>query len=63
MLKTTSLVVCAFCAGAGGSAWWTKSDLRAHETPAAVSIMPSIEELHLKAGARSLPDQTVKEPF
>jgi len=63
MLRTTCLVVCAFCAGAGGTAWWTTWSVRAHETAAAAAVMPSIEELHFKAGARSLPDQTVKEPF
>ncbi len=61
MLKTI-IVVCAICAGAGGTVLWAKWDPRAHELRGA-STMPSIEELHLRAGARTLPDQTVREAF
>ena len=61
MLKTTILVVCAFCAGAGSTALWAKFEPRTHEARALASGMPTIEELHAKAGV--LPDRTVKEPF
>jgi hypothetical protein len=60
MIKTTLLVVCAFCAGAGTTALWAKWEPRA-ELRSAVSVMPSIEELHAKAGV--LPDRTVREPY
>jgi hypothetical protein len=61
MIKTTLLVVCAFCAGAGTTALWAKFEPRAHELRVATAAMPSIEELHAKAGV--LPDRTVREPF
>lgn len=61
MLKTTVVVVCAFCAGAGSTALWAKWEPRVREARAMASGMPTIEELHAKAGV--LPDLTVKEPF
>ncbi len=63
MLKITFLVVFAFAAGVGSSALWAKWEPRAPQAQAAASAMPLIDELHLRASARNLPDQTVKEPF
>ena len=60
MLKTT-ILVCAICAGAGGTVVWVKSEAPALE--AATASMPSIQELHLKANAASLPDRTVRDAF
>jgi hypothetical protein len=61
MIKSTVLVVCAFCAGAGSTALWAKWEPRAQEARAAATAMPSIEELHIRAGV--LPDRTVQQPF
>jgi hypothetical protein len=61
MIKTTVLVVCAFCAGAGTTALWAKFEPRVQEARASAAAMPSIQELHAKAGV--LPDRTVFEPF
>jgi hypothetical protein len=63
MLKTTFLVVFAFSAGVGSTALWAKWEPRAPLAQATASAMPSIDELHLRANARNLPDQTVKESF
>ena len=60
MLKAT-IVACAICAGAGGTALWVKSG--APSSHAAVTAMPSIQELNLKADAASLPDRTFKEGY
>jgi hypothetical protein len=61
MIKTTILVVCAFCAGVGTTAVWSKWEPRAQQAQASAAAMPSIQELHAKAGV--LPDLTVREPF
>ena len=64
MLKASMIVaiVLATFAGAAGTLMWSTS--RPHcETPGALVSMPSIEELHAKAHATHLPDQTVKDPY
>ena len=61
MIKTTILVVCAFCAGAGTTALWAKWEPRMQAVRASAAAMPSIDELHARAGV--LPDLTVREPF
>ena len=60
MLKAT-IIACAVCAGAGGSVLWVK--FGPSSSHAAVTAMPSIHELNLKADAASLPDRTFKEGF
>ena len=60
MLKAT-IIACAICAGAGGTALWVKSG--PSSSHAAATAMPSIQELHLKAGAANLPDRTFKEGY
>ena len=60
MLKAT-IIACAICAGAGGTALWVKSG--ASPSHPAATAMPSIQELNLKAGAASLPDRTFKEGY
>jgi hypothetical protein len=60
MLKTTLLVVCAFCADAGSTALLAKWEPRTPELRAAVAAMSPIEELHVRGGI--LPDRTVREP-
>ena len=59
MLKVT-ILVCSFCAGAGGAAFWLKSGPSPSES--GTMAMPSIQ-LHLQAGAASLPDRTIKEAY
>jgi len=58
--------IIGFLIGAGPVAAivWTKSEA-AHQrvTPTAGFGMPTIEELHAKARAQNLPDQTIKEPY
>jgi hypothetical protein len=56
-------IVLATCAGAAGTYLWARSEPRCGATPAAALSMPSIEELHARAHAKTLPDQTVKEPY
>jgi len=58
-----TIIVFATCAGAAGTYLWARSGPRCDATPAAALNMPSIEELHVRAHAQSLPDQTVKEPY
>jgi hypothetical protein len=60
MLKVT-ILVCSICAGAGGTALWLKSGPSPSES--GTMAMPSIQELHLQAGAASLPDRTIKEAY
>ena len=63
MLKASIIGIVGFIIGAGTVAIinWTKSE--AQIKPAATASMPTIDELHVKTQAQSLPDQTVKEPF
>jgi hypothetical protein len=63
MLKASMIGIVGFMIGAGTVAIinWTKSDSQI--MPAATVSMPTIDELHVKTHAQSLPDQTVKEPF
>ncbi|MEN3385330.1 MAG: hypothetical protein V7608_5374 [Hyphomicrobiales bacterium] len=58
MLKVT-ILVCSICAG--GTALWLKSGPSSPES--GTMAMPSIQELHLQAGAASLPDRTIKEAY
>ena len=60
MLKAT-IIACAICAGAGGTALWVK--LGPPPSHAAVTAMPSIQELNLRADAASLPDRTFREGY
>jgi len=60
MLKAT-IIACAICAGAGGSALWVK--FGQSSSHAAVAAMPPIQELNLKADAASLPDRTFREGY
>ena len=63
MLKACIFGIVGFMIGAGTveTINWTTS--AAQINPAATVSMPSIDELHVKAHAQSLPDQTVKEPY
>jgi hypothetical protein len=61
MLKVT-LLACAICA-AGGTAVWVKSGPSPSHVSAASAAMPTIQELHNKANAAGLPDETVKEAY
>jgi hypothetical protein len=63
MIKASIIGIVGFIIGAGTAATinWTKSE--AQIKPAATVSAPSIDELHVKTHAQSLPDQTVKEPF
>jgi hypothetical protein len=56
-------MVLGICVGAAGTFIWAKSESRCEATPAAAFSMPSIEDLHAKAHAKGLPDQTVKELY
>ena len=63
MIKASIFGIVGFMIGAGTveTVNWTES--AAQIKPAATVSMLSIDELHAKAHAQSLPDQTVKEPF
>jgi hypothetical protein len=63
MLKASIIGIVGFITGAATVATinWTKSE--AQTKPAAIVSMPTIDELHVKTHAESLPNQTVNEPF
>ena len=63
MIKASIFGILGFMIGAGTveTVNWTES--AAQIKPVATMSMPSMDELHAKAQAQSLPDQTVKEPF
>ena len=62
MIKAT-ILACAICAGAGGTAMWINAGPTSPNVAAASSGMPSIQELHLKANPAGMPDLTVKEAY
>jgi hypothetical protein len=64
MLKAGMIaaIVLATFGGAVRTLMWSTSEPR-RETPAVLVSMPSIEELHAKAHATHLQDQTVKDPY
>jgi len=62
MLKA-SITLIAICAGAVGAAFWTESRVRPTMSPIPQLTMPSLEELHARAGVENLPMQEVKQPF
>jgi hypothetical protein len=66
VLKASIIGIIGFLLGAGTmqAISWTKTVPAPRQvTPAATLGMPSIDELHAKAHAQDLPDQTVKEPY
>jgi hypothetical protein len=62
MLKA-SIALVAICASTVAAAYWIESHIRPTKTPLPELTMPSLEELHKRAHAESLPVQEVKEPF
>jgi hypothetical protein len=63
MLKV-SIALIAICAGTVGAALWTESGARRPtKSPIPQLTMPSLEELHARAGVENLPMQELKEPF
>jgi hypothetical protein len=60
MLKS-AIIVCAICAGAGGTAFWLKAPAQSKEPPNGSYGMPSIVDMQAKS--RDLPILEVKELF
>ena len=66
MLKASIIGIIGFLLGAGTmqAISWTKGVPAPWQVAPTVTLgMPSIDELHAKAHAKNLRDQTVKEPY
>lgn len=63
MLKITLIACAAACAGGGSVAWWLNPQTPHGRIAIVATEMPSIADLNYRAGARTLPDTTVLEPF
>ncbi len=62
MLLKATVVACALCAGAGGTAFWVKYD-RPVRSPETLISMPSFIDLHDRAYLENLPVQDIKDPL
>jgi hypothetical protein len=63
MLKN-AIIAAAILVAAGGATTWVTSHASSRNLPqAAVSGMPSLDELHARAARQNLPILEVREPY
>ena len=62
LIKATTIIACAICAGIGGTALWGAAQ-RPVQSQGTLTAMPMLLELHNLAHIENLPVRDVKDPF